>query len=327
MKQEQFEARFTPEWEAFEAWLKHARLPGRARRKQPAPFAAAELPERYRQLCSQLALARSRDYGPAIVDRLARLAHQGHDVLYGTPAGWLRAWFAFLAGGFAREVRARWRSVLIASLLFYGPFIALRFAVREWPDFAFVVLPESQLNGFDDMYGPAAEALGRTRDAGDDLSMFGFYIANNIGIGFRTFATGIAYGLGSLFFLLYNGVFMGVVEGHVVNLGHAQRFYSFVAGHSSFELTAITLCGAAGLQLGWALLAPGELSRAASLRRAGRASVPIVAGAAAMLVIAAGIEAFWSPRVLDLSLKAGVGLFNWALVIAYMLFAGRARGR
>lgn len=326
MKQDQFVARHAAEWQAFEAWLKHEQLPRRARRNKGEPFPGHEAPQRYRQLCAHLALARSRDYGPAIVDRLARLAHEGHDRLYRSESGWLRRAFSFLAGGFARQVRNEWRCVLAAALLFYGPYFVMMAAVRHWPDFAYVVLPEDLLGNFDQMYGPDAQALGRERGAGDDVSMFGFYIFNNIGIGFRTFATGVVLGLGTIVALLYNGVFMGVVEAHVVNLGHAERFYSFVAGHSSFELSAIVLCGAAGLRLGWALFAPGGRSRAAALRDAARSVVGIVGGAAAMLLIAAGIEAFWSPRQLFPQLKYAVGTANWVVVLAYFAFAGRRRG-
>jgi uncharacterized membrane protein SpoIIM required for sporulation len=324
MKQEQFEARFAAGWTDFEDWLARERLPAGERAKRPKPFAGREAPGRYREICAQLALARSRDYGPALVDRLHRLAQAGHDKLYGTPGGWWQEWMHFLAGGFARQVRSEWRVIVAAMLLFYGSYLLLALAVRVWPDFAFVVLPQQQLRQFDQMYGPASDALGRARNAGDDLTMFGHYIANNIGIGFRTFATGVIFGLGSLFFLIYNGVFFGVVEAHVVNLGYTERFYSFVAGHSAYELTAIVFCGAAGLRLGWALLAPGDRTRGAALREASRSVVGIVAGSAVMLLIAASIEAFWSPRQFAPGLKYAVGIANWLLVAAYFIFAGRS---
>lgn len=323
MKQEQFEQAHEPQWNAFEAWL--AAQGARQRSATPPPFPEAEVPERYRQLCAHLALARSRDYGQALVARLHRLALEGHDLLYGTPGGWLQAFGDYLGGGFARAVRARWRSVLVASLLFYGPYLLLALVVRQWPDFAFVVLPEDMLREFDQMYGPSGEVLGRTRDADDDMTMFGFYIMNNIGIGFQTFAGGLPAGLGTLFATVYNGVFFGVVEAHIVNLGYAERFYSFVSGHSAFELTAIVLCAASGFELGWAVIAPGGLTRGAAVRAAARRVTGIVAGAAAMLLLAAAVEAFWSPRPLEPWVKYGVGLFNWLLVIAYFTLAGRGR--
>jgi uncharacterized membrane protein SpoIIM required for sporulation len=53
--------------------------------------------------------------------------------------------------------------------------------------------------------------------------------------------------------------------------------------------------GAAGLRLGYALIAPGGSGAGRAARRA-QAAMPLVIGSAGMLVLAAGIEAFWSPR-------------------------------
>ena len=47
-------------------------------------------------------------------------------------------------------------------------------------------------------------------------------------------------GLGTLFFLAYNGAFGGALAGFLTARGLSATFYSFVATHSAFELTAIT---------------------------------------------------------------------------------------
>ncbi len=324
MRQEQFERQHAAEWDEFEAWIK-ARRPSRRSRRAGPVFADEAFARRYRAVCSQLALARSRGYGPALVDRLHGMARDGHDELYGGDPGWRRRWLAWLVGGFARDVRAQWRYVLAALILFAGPCLGLMIAVRQAPEFAWVVLPGELLGKFGQMYGPSAEVLGRARDAGDDLQMFAHYIGNNIGIGFRCYGGGLLAGLGAALALLFNGLFLGTVEAHVVNLGHGERFYAFVSGHSSFELSAIVLCGAAGLMLGRALLAPGARTRGAALREAGRKSVSIVGGAALMLFVAALLEAFWSPRAYPVELKLAVGVCNWLLVIGWLCLAGRGR--
>ena len=46
--------------------------------------------------------------------------------------------------------------------------------------------------------------------------MFGYYIRNNTGIGFQTFAGGLLLGLGTLFFLVFNGFYIGAVFSGVV---------------------------------------------------------------------------------------------------------------
>jgi uncharacterized membrane protein SpoIIM required for sporulation len=107
-------------------------------------------------------------------------------------------------------------------------------------------------------------------------------------------------------------------------VGYGETFWSFVIGHGAFELTAIALSGAAGLKLGWALLAPGSLSRGEALRVAAKTSVRLIAGVIIFLLIAAFIEAYWSSMSWPAPLtKYLVGAALWVLVAAYLLLAGR----
>jgi uncharacterized membrane protein SpoIIM required for sporulation len=156
--------------------------------------------------------------------------------------------------------------------------------------------------------------------------MFGFYIFNNVRIGFQTFAGGLVFGLGAIFYLLYNGVFIGAITGHIIHSGLATQFFSFTSGHSAFELGAICLSGAAGLKLGYALLAPGLRRPTVALRAAAAEAIPLVVGLAGMLLLAAAIEAFWSPRTfLPPVAKYAVGVVLWLLLLLYFGFAGRQR--
>ena len=104
--------------------------------------------------------------------------------------------------------------------------------------------------------------------------------------------------------------------------GYAESFLSFVVGHGAFELTAIVLSGAAGLRLGFILLNPGRLTRLDALRRAGPELITIVLGAAAMLLIAALIEGFWSPSAAPPAVKFAVGALLWVIVLVYLFLAG-----
>jgi uncharacterized membrane protein SpoIIM required for sporulation len=105
--------------------------------------------------------------------------------------------------------------------------------------------------------------------------------------------------------------------------GHGRNIFLFVVGHSSFELTAIVVAGTAGLVMGRALLVTDGLTRFGSLRRHTQSIVHLVGGAALMLVIAAGIEGFWSPSGIRPVVKILVGVGNALLVASYLAFAGR----
>jgi uncharacterized membrane protein SpoIIM required for sporulation len=329
MGQATFEARHAPEWEAFESWLA-ARERLRRARAGVVPVGALPddaVPAAYRALCQHLALARDRQYSPDLVDRLNHLVLRGHHALYGARSSGAAAAIEFFARGFPRLVRAEWRLVTAASLLFFGPMALVFLALQAYPDAVYYLLDPRQVTKMEAMYDPANQRIGM-RDADDNVAMFAFYIWNNVKIGFQTFAGGLAFGLGTLFFLLFNGLNIGAVAAHLTNASFGEQFWSFVSGHSAMELTAIALSGAAGLRLGGAVIAPGRHSRRAALVAAARPAVRLMTGAAAMFAVAAFIEGFWSPlRLAAPSVKYGIGLALWALTIAYFVLAGRGDAR
>ncbi|MEX2287362.1 MAG: stage II sporulation protein M [Planctomycetaceae bacterium] len=155
--------------------------------------------------------------------------------------------------------------------------------------------------------------------------MAGFYISHNVGIALDCFARGILLGIGTIYTLLFNGIVLGAVGGYMISQGHSERFLSFVISHGAFELTAIAVAGAAGLMLGNALLHPGSHGRLESLRVRALDAVQVAAGAAAMLVVAALIEAFWSPAGIPAVAKYIVGTGLWVAVFLYLAFSGRGR--
>jgi uncharacterized membrane protein SpoIIM required for sporulation len=316
MRQTAFEAAHAAEWQAFERFLEG---------EKPAPFAPTELPARYRHLCQSLALAADRQYSPELVDRLNRLALRGHGVLYRNRRRESQRVLEFVLGGFPALVRREWRLVVAAALVFFGPLAALIGVLQAYPEFVHYLLEPEQIASFHQMYDPANTRLGM-RPADTSLLMFGFYIWNNVRIGFQTFAGGLAAGVGSLWFLASNGVIIGAVAGYLTQVGFGRTFWSFVAGHSAPELLAIVLAGAAGLRLGTAIVSPGNASRRAALVAAAKPAVRLMYGAALMFFLAAFVEAFWSPNtVVPFETKVAVGLGLWGAFLLYFLLAGRAR--
>jgi uncharacterized membrane protein SpoIIM required for sporulation len=177
------------------------------------------------------------------------------------------------------------------------------------------------------MYSPTAHSIGRMRDADTDWLAFAFYIRNNIGVAFRCFAAGLFAGVGSLFFLAFNGALGGAVAGYLTARGMASTFYSFVCTHAAFELTAIVLAGAAGLRIGHSLIAPGPRPRTQALVQAARETSVILYGVTGLLIIAAAIEAFWSSAPwLSPSIKYGAAAICWTAVIGYLTLQGRRAG-
>lgn len=319
MKQSLFESRHKAEWEQFTHLLEQLEHDRKA-------TDAGSFPKDYRRLCHHLALARERGYSSFLIDSLQQQVLRGHQQLYRHRSRLGANVLAFILADFPRLVREQWRFVLAANLMFFTSLAGFALLVYLYPDLVYNLIPAEQVSEMQSMYDPVAGHLGRTaeRAASEDWAMFGYYIMHNIGIAFQTFASGLLFGLGSVFFLIFNGLMIGAVAGHLTYVGYGQTFWSFVIGHGAFELSAIALAGAAGLKLGWALVAPGRLPRAEALRLAARKSVLLVCGVMLFLLIAAFIEAYWSSMTgPSHQTKYLVGAALWLLMVVYLVFAGR----
>ncbi|MBW2273119.1 MAG: stage II sporulation protein M [Deltaproteobacteria bacterium] len=331
MKQRAFEQKFSGRWQRFEDELAAMERAGQSKGlrarlgvAEPLPDDMDDFPQLYRELCRDLSLAAQRRYSPLLLDRLNELALGGHAQLYARRNEFGAQLVRFALHGFPARVRRDRVAVGLAAALFVLPALALFALVLVGPELVYSVLSPEQVHGFEAMYDPASERVGSNRSAASDMQMFGFYIFNNIGVGFRTFATGIAWGLGSAFFLLLNGMLLGAMSAHIIHLGYQQTFFPFVIGHGSFELTAIVISGAAGLKLGYALIAPGPTTRVQALQRAAGESVQLVFGVIVMLIAAALLEAFWSSKAtIAPGLKLAVGSVLWLVVFLYFLLLGR----
>jgi len=328
MTPNEFTHRYEKDWQQLETLIDGARGKIRARavagNPPEAPADKSALPALYRRVCQHLALARERHYPLALIERLDRIALAGHQTLYAARGGLAGNIARFVTRDFPALVREHARLFWAANALFYLPALAMAILVYLQPEMVYSIFDEYTVRNFEEMYGSGGTEASGGRDAESNLGMFGVYIYNNTSIGFQCFASGLLYGLGTLFFLVLNGLIFGTLTAHLIHQESAARLFQFVIAHGAFELTAITLCGMAGLMLGGALIAPGRRRRVEALMAAARPAIKIVYGAAAMFFIAAFIEAFWSSGAyLPVPGKFIVGGLLWALVAAYFLFMGK----
>ncbi len=322
MKQARFESDQSGFWAEYRALLEQLE---RTRRRRNPESPLHRFPRYFRRICGHYALARSRGYSPGLVSELQGLVHRGHGQLHRRPTDWPGQTLGFLAGGFPRALRRHARAFSLSATLLFGPMLAMGIACFLDSELIYSLLDGGQVAGLESMYDPTNRQPGRgvERQSDTDFAMFGFYVFNNVSIAFRTFAGGIFIGLGSLFFLGFNGLVIGASAGHLSQLGYGETFWPFVSGHGALELTAIAVSGAAGLLLGAALLAPGRRRRLDALRENAMEAVSLITGAMAMLILAAVIEAFWSSSAIPPGGKYLFGGLWWTLVILYFTLAGR----
>lgn len=321
MKQQAFEQHFADTWQRYDALCKQLQ----AKDKELDAEQRYELPALYRRICQHYAIAKQRHYSPHLVSALHQRVLSGHQQLYHHQGNLMWRMLEFLWITFPCQLRRHWRHFWLASALFYLPAIGVGLACYLDNEVIYSIMPDHQIYSMEYMYDPANRNLGRDEDQQSDsrVMMLGYYIMNNVSIDFRTFAMGLLAGLGTIFILIYNGVVIGGVAGHLTQLGFNDTFWPFVCGHGSFELTAIAVSGAAGLRLAQPMFAPGRYSRLEALKLGGRDAVQLVLGAGFMTFVAAFIEAFWSPSSAPIAAKYTVAAVLWSLVFLYLWRAGR----
>ena len=316
MTQLRFEQEHQARWEATEALLAAAQ-------KRQVCADQVQLPGLYRQVCADLSLAQHRMYGERLCGRLNDLVIRTREALTRGTLTDRRDEAARLWSSCPRAVRREWRLFWLNMLLFWGPMVAFIIAAYQDERWIFAVLDEGTMGQLDEMYGSDSPVDALRGQFGSDFAMFAYYIQHNISIGLRTIAGGVLATLGAVISTATQGILLGAMFGYVHYAGNTGRFYTFVAGHSSFELMGLVICGVAGTRLGMAVLNPGTLSRAEALKVSAKQALPLIYGGPLLVLIAAFIEGFWSASAVQPEIKHIVGVMLWLLLAAWLLFAGR----
>ena len=276
----------------------------------------------YRAACADLALATAYRLPPDTVQYLHELVGRAHNQLYRSQTFRWREWFHELFRELPRRL-IRDRTLWLAMAIFWGVFGLSMFLSWRSRDYTEEVIGEATMAAMQEMYsGPI---FGRSPEASG--AMTGFYVFNNAGIGLQCFAAGLLLGVGGLYVTISNAVQLGGVFGFMLTVPERENFVQFVTAHGPFELTAIVFSAAAGMRMGFALIATGGLTRAAALRRAAIEAVPTVGAAVLLFCLAAMIEGFVSPSSAPYWVKAATALASTAALLFYVVGLGLAGRR
>lgn len=273
----------------------------------------------YRAACADLALADAYQLPPDTIQYLHQLVGRAHNQLYRSQTFRWRAWGDEMFRALPRRL-LRDRALWLAFGVFWGLFaLAMMLGYASRP-FVEDVVGEATMAQMQEMYsGPI---FGRTPGAAS--AMTGFYVFNNASIGLQCFAGGLLLGVGGLFVTVSNAVFLGAVFGFMLTTPERHNFIQFVTAHGPFELTAIVFAAAAGMRLGFSIVATGGLTRGASLRRAAALAMPAAGAAVVLFCLAAVIEGFISPSTLPYPFKVAVAVGSGAALLLYVVGFGLA---
>jgi uncharacterized membrane protein SpoIIM required for sporulation len=308
MKVERFISEREGDWRALDELL---RAGGRWRRDRRGAQDVLRLGALYRGAAADLALARRGHPGDPIVPRLESLVARARQAVYAEEPrrGSLRTFFART---YWVRVRERPLPLLLAiALLLVPAVLAALWALDDTG--AAVGLVPGQFRG-------AVEPVGDTGMTTAQTAAFsGTVMTNNIQVTFLAFAAGLVFGLGTAFVLVYNGAVLGAVAGGAIAGGNGAEFAQFVTAHGIIELSCIAVAAAAGMRIGYAIVAPGPRARTRALAEEARLSIAIVLGTVPWVILAGIIEGFVTRAgvglIPGLVLGVGVGAVYWALVV------------
>jgi len=303
-------------WQRLEELLKlldHATL-RRLQREE-----VRELGRIYRRTASDLAIARAESRDPRLVNYLNSLVIRAHGRIYRADAQGGKRIGNFFAREFPRTFRSTWRYTAVSFLVFFI-FAVFSFSLtRADPEFSELVgvpavfrelIIETKTHWWE-------EVNSQNQVAASTI------VTHNIRVTIYTFALGATFGLGTLFYLAFNGANIASVLALTYHAGFGNDLVTFMVAHGVIELSCIFIAGGAGLLIGSAMLMPGDLSRADALKTRGMQAVRLMMGVAVLLVVAATIEGFISPAPIDPRIKFSIAVLTGVALYSYLLLAGR----
>jgi uncharacterized membrane protein SpoIIM required for sporulation len=319
-------AQFRREREA--AWRELEELLARQDKGGLKSLTAAELnrlPVLYRGAISSLSVATAISLDKNLLDYLTALVGRAYIAVYGAKRRPGEAVTEFFRRRFPTVVRRYFAFVLAAyALLGLGVVTGYRLTLADPEQFYSLV--------------PAAEAEGRnpaasTQELRDILYMGGeknqlpvfaaFLFTHNSKVGMLCFALGFAAGVPVIYLLFTTGLSLGALAALYQTRGLGPELWAWVLPHGVTELSALCLCGAAGMVIGASLVFPGRHTRLRNLALHGREVALLAVGAVVMFLVAGMIEGLFRQLVHDVAVRWGLAAATLLFWSWYFLAVGR----
>jgi uncharacterized membrane protein SpoIIM required for sporulation len=275
----------------------------------------------YRAAARDLARVRTESANLELAAFLNALVGRAYGQLYARPHGTFLGGLRWMLRAGAEVVRRRVVYVAVSLVLFVSGIAFGASVLEHRPDLRWHVVPD----GWEEVFELWRTGRHTERTLGESVAMMGFYSSNNPRAAIMTAALSAAtFGVGTAYVLITNGMLIGALGHDMTEVGKLPHLVVSVSPHGATELSGLVLAGAAGLVMGWALIAPGRRSRGESLREAGKDAFVLMVSAIAMMFLAAPFEAFFSfnPDVPE-PLKVVVAAIVFAGWVVYWVFYGR----
>jgi uncharacterized membrane protein SpoIIM required for sporulation len=307
LKSHRFRAEREKDWRQLEGLL--SRLE-RGAANSLSDDEVAAIPVLYRSALSSLSVARSISLDQNLIEYLESLCTRAYFCVYGTRTTLVERLASFFTSAWPSAVRELWRETIVSAAFMALGVVVAFVLTRTSADWFYSFVPMDLADG----RGPAA-ATKDLRDTlfgthgTDMLALFStFLFTHNAQISIFAFALGFACCLPTAFLMFYNGLTLGAFFSLFAERGLGFEFGGWVLIHGVTELFAVTLAGAAGFRIGWALAFPGAKSRPDALAEAGRKAAIVMAGVVVMLLCAGMLEGFARQLITNTFVRYAIAL-------------------
>ncbi len=276
----------------------------------------SELVALYQRVSAQLSHARTNYGDPALNARLSQLLGAARNIIYQERSGGIRSVGRFFSETFPAAVWGSRRFIVASLVALMVPAIGMGVWLANSPAALDASIP------------PEAQALIADHEFRDYYSsdaaqsFAGTVTINNIQVAALAFALGVVVLIGPAFILANNGMNIGVMAAVMHQAGEGPQFWGLILPHGLLEIASILVAGAAGLRLSWAVVAPGERTRAKAFTEEASRSVVIIIGLAICFIIAGFIEGFVTPSSLPTAMRIAIGVAVFVLFTVYIVAFG-----
>jgi uncharacterized membrane protein SpoIIM required for sporulation len=298
-----------PTWDRLDELVK--------RRRRLTGAEVDELVDLYQRVSTHLSMVRSASTDSVLVGRLSGLVARARAAVTGAHAPLWREFLRFWTVSFPVVAYRAWRWWLGSAVAFFVVAAVIGFWVAGSPEVQSAVGTPSDIdqlvnNDFASYYSenPAGSFALRVW-------------VNNAWVAAQCIGFAILLGLPIPYILFQNAANLGLTGGLMFEAGKGDVFLGLLTPHGLLELTAVFLAAAAGMRLGWMVIAPGHRPRGQVLAEQGRAVVAVAAGLVVVLLLSGLIEALVTPSPLPTFARIAIGVAAEVAFLAYIVHFGR----
>jgi uncharacterized membrane protein SpoIIM required for sporulation len=276
-----------------------------------------ELVDLYQRVSTHLSMVRSTSTDAVLVGRLSSLVARARSVVTGAHAPLWREFVRFWTVSFPVVAYRGWRWWLGSAVVFFVVTAVIAMWVAGSAEVRDVIGTPSDI---DQLVNNDFAAYYSENPAGS----FALQVwVNNAWVCAQCIGFAILLGLPIPYILFQNAANLGLVAGLMFDAGKGDIFLGLLAPHGLLELTAVFLAAAAGMRLGWTVIAPGNRPRGQVLAEQGRAVVAVAVGLVVVLLVSGLIEALVTPSALPTFARIGIGVAAEAAFLTYVIYFGR----